>query len=114
MTDRPRRPPVPLLLAVRVALPGTYLGAAYYLGLPHPELPAPLAAAIYGTAIVGPVADAGGRARLGTQLRREITELTARHCGRPVDAVEADADAGRWLTATEAVEYGLVDSLLPG
>ena len=53
MTDRPRRPPLPLLLAVLVTLPGTYLGAAYYLGLPHPELPAPLAAAVYGTAIVG-------------------------------------------------------------
>jgi cation:H+ antiporter len=38
---------------VLVALPGTYLGAATYLGLPHPELPAPLAALIYGIAIVG-------------------------------------------------------------
>jgi len=38
---------------VLVALPGTYLGAAYYLGLPHPELPAPLAALVYGVAIVG-------------------------------------------------------------
>ena len=54
MTVHPRRrPPLPLLLAVLVALPGTYLGAAYYLGLPHPELPAPLAALVYGVAIVG-------------------------------------------------------------
>ncbi len=54
MTDRARRwPPLPLPLAVLIALPGTYLGAAYYLGLPHPELPAPLAALVYGIAIVG-------------------------------------------------------------
>ena len=54
MPDQHRRwPPLSLPLAVLVALPGTYLGAATYLGLPHPELPAPLAALIYGTAIVG-------------------------------------------------------------
>ena len=33
--------------------PGTYLGAAAYLGLPHPELAPPLAALVYGIAIVG-------------------------------------------------------------
>jgi cation:H+ antiporter len=38
---------------VLIALPGTYLGAATYLDLPHPELPAPLAALVYGAAIVG-------------------------------------------------------------
>ena len=54
MTDRPRWwPPLPLPLAVLIALPGTYLGAATYLDLPHPELPAPLAALVYGAAIVG-------------------------------------------------------------
>ena len=54
MTPPPRRrPPLPLVLAVLVALPGSWLGAATYLGLPHPELPAPLAALVYGTAIVG-------------------------------------------------------------
>ncbi|OZM81961.1 sodium:proton exchanger [Pseudonocardia sp. MH-G8] len=44
--------PLPLLLAVLVALPGTYLGAASYLGLPHPELPAPLGALVYGISII--------------------------------------------------------------
>jgi cation:H+ antiporter len=46
------RIPLPLPLAVLAALPGTYLGAGVYLGLPHPELPAPLAAVVYGVAIV--------------------------------------------------------------
>jgi cation:H+ antiporter len=45
-------PRLPLPLAVLAALPGTYLGAAEYLGLAHAELPAPLAAAVYGVAIV--------------------------------------------------------------
>ena len=45
-------PPFQLFAAVLVALPGTYLGGAYHLGLTHPELPAPLAASVYGIAIV--------------------------------------------------------------
>ena len=36
-----------------VTLPGVYLGAAHYLGLPHGQLPAALLALIYGIAIVG-------------------------------------------------------------
>jgi cation:H+ antiporter len=47
------RLPLTLPIAVLVALPGTYLGAATYLGLPHPELPPPLAALVYGIAIIG-------------------------------------------------------------
>ncbi|GAA2686324.1 MULTISPECIES: sodium:proton exchanger [Actinosynnema] len=44
----PRRLPV----AAAFALPGALLGAADYLGLPHPDLPPPIAAAIFGIAIV--------------------------------------------------------------
>jgi cation:H+ antiporter len=47
------RPPLALPLSVVIALPGTYFGAATHLGLPHPELPAPLAALVFGVAIVG-------------------------------------------------------------
>ncbi|MDR4215910.1 sodium:proton exchanger, partial [Bacillus paralicheniformis] len=31
----------------------TYLGAADYLGLPHPDLPAAIAVLIFGAAIIG-------------------------------------------------------------
>jgi cation:H+ antiporter len=48
-----RRFPFQLAIALVAALPGTYLGAATYLGLPHPELVPPLAALVYGIAIVG-------------------------------------------------------------
>ena len=52
MTDSRRFPPQ-LPIAFLMTLPGTYLGAATYLGLPHPELAPPLAALVYGIAIVG-------------------------------------------------------------
>jgi cation:H+ antiporter len=45
--------PLQLPLAVGAGLPGAYLGAADYLGLAHPELPPPLAALVFGVAIVG-------------------------------------------------------------
>jgi len=48
-----RRFPAQLPIAVAAALPGTYLGGATYLGLPHPEFAPPLAALVYGIAIVG-------------------------------------------------------------
>jgi cation:H+ antiporter len=48
-----RRLPPQLVLAVLLALPGAYLGAAAYLHLPHPELAPPLAALIFGVSIVG-------------------------------------------------------------
>ncbi|RKT54378.1 sodium:proton exchanger [Saccharothrix australiensis] len=54
-TGAPGRSTFPgrLLAAVGVALPGALLGAADYLGWPHPEPSPPLAAAVFGVAIVG-------------------------------------------------------------
>jgi cation:H+ antiporter len=48
-----RRFPPQLPTALLASLPGTCLGAATYLGLPHPEPSPPLAALVYGIAIVG-------------------------------------------------------------
>ncbi|RSM85253.1 sodium:proton exchanger [Kibdelosporangium aridum] len=45
--------PVQLPLAVCAALPGAYLGAADYLGLPHLSMPTVLAVAVFGLAVVG-------------------------------------------------------------
>ena len=53
MPDAAHRLTPPLPLAALVAVPGLYLGGADYLGWPHPELSSPLAAVIYGIAIVG-------------------------------------------------------------
>lgn len=33
-------------------------------------------------------------------------------CGRPVEQVIADADRDRWFSPEEAVEYGLIDTVL--
>jgi cation:H+ antiporter len=48
-----RRPPVAMMVAAASTLPGCYLGAAAYLGLPAPHLAEPLLALLFGGAIVG-------------------------------------------------------------
>jgi cation:H+ antiporter len=50
--DRSRFP-AQLAVAVAITVPGCYLGAADYLGWPHPGMPAALAAAVFGMAIIG-------------------------------------------------------------
>ena len=57
----------------------------------------------------GTATDVAIRAGVFAAMKREIAELTARHTGRSVEAVTADADRDRWFTAAEAQEYGLVD-----
>jgi ATP-dependent Clp protease protease subunit len=38
--------------------------------------------------------------------------ILARHTGQTVETIERDTDRDRWLTADQAVEYGLVDSIM--
>src|SRR5262245_190549 len=65
----------------------------------------------YG-AIRGVARDIEIQARQFEYLRKKMAELTAAHSGQPIERVIADADRDRWFTATEAVEYGLVDHVV--
>jgi ATP-dependent Clp protease, protease subunit len=38
--------------------------------------------------------------------------IIAHHTGQPEEKVAQDCDRDKWLTATEAKEYGLVDEVL--
>ena len=40
------------------------------------------------------------------------TELMAEHTGQPLEQIERDTERDRFMTAEEAVEYGLVDGIL--
>jgi len=44
--------------------------------------------------------------------RRLMAELTARHTGQSVERITIDGDRDRWFTATEALEYGMVDEVI--
>jgi ATP-dependent Clp protease protease subunit len=45
-------------------------------------------------------------------LRAKMNDLLAKHTGQPVERIERDTDRDRYLSADEAKEYGLVDSVI--
>ncbi|MCQ2156596.1 MAG: ATP-dependent Clp protease proteolytic subunit [Bacteroidales bacterium] len=45
-------------------------------------------------------------------LRKELYEIIARHSGQKYDKVFADSDRNFWMSACEAVEYGMIDKVL--
>lgn len=46
------------------------------------------------------------------RLRAETEEIMSRHTGKPVEKLRADTDRDRVLSASAAVEYGLVDQVV--
>jgi ATP-dependent Clp protease protease subunit len=48
-----------------------------------------------------------------TRVRTRVEEMLARHTGRSREQVSADIERDKVLTAQEAVEYGLVDRIVP-
>lgn len=53
----------------------------------------------------GPSAPSGVHA----ELAREMAELTSQYTGRTADEIHSDVERGRWFTAAEARDCGLVD-----
>ena len=52
------------------------------------------------------------QAREILRMRRQLEDLIARHSGQPVDRVRKDIDRDKYMTAGEAKEYGIVDTVL--
>jgi len=48
------------------------------------------------------------------RIKKEINELLARHAGKEVEDIKADTERDFWMTASEALDYGLVDEVLSG
>src|SRR5580704_11272191 len=60
----------------------------------------------------GQVSDIEIQAKDILQTRETLNEILAKHTGQPVERIAKDTDRDRFLTAGEAVEYGLVDETL--
>ena len=60
----------------------------------------------------GQATDIEIHARYILSLRERLYILMAQHTGRTVEEVARDSERDKFLTATEAVEYGLVDKVL--
>ena len=46
------------------------------------------------------------------KCRKELFNIISEHSGQPFDKVFADGDRNYWMTAQEALEYGMVDEIL--
>ncbi len=46
------------------------------------------------------------------KLRNELYEIIATHSGNPIEKIRKDSDRDYWMTAQEALEYGMIDEVL--
>jgi ATP-dependent Clp protease protease subunit len=63
-------------------------------------------------AVEGYAVDIAIQAEQFTIARRLMAELTAQHTGQTPERIIADGDRDRWFTATEALEYGMIDEVI--
>jgi len=52
------------------------------------------------------------QAREILRLKVRLNQILAGHTGQPVENIQRDSDRDRYMTAQQAVEYGLVDSVM--
>ncbi len=62
--------------------------------------------------VEGQASDIEITARHIAQTKRELYEILSSHSGKSIKSIEKDADRDFWMTANEAVSYGLIDSVI--
>jgi ATP-dependent Clp protease protease subunit len=67
---------------------------------------------IYGEGLAGQATDIQIHAKELIRLRQIISQLLSQHTGKPFDEVDRDVERDFILTATQSVEYGLIDRVL--
>ena len=48
------------------------------------------------------------------KTRDELCSIIAEHSGQPMEKILEDADRDFWMTSKEALDYGMIDSILKG
>ncbi|MGM0587959.1 MAG: ATP-dependent Clp endopeptidase proteolytic subunit ClpP [Bacteroidota bacterium] len=46
------------------------------------------------------------------RIKHQLSEILARHSGKDIEQVMDDSDRNKWMSAQEALDYGLVDKIL--
>ena len=46
------------------------------------------------------------------KTKQKLNEILAKNTGKPIDVIERDTDRDNYMTAQEAPEYGLIDSIV--
>jgi ATP-dependent Clp protease, protease subunit len=76
--------------------------------LPHAQILMHQGSAGFG----GTAADVEIYAEQLDKVGATLLQLISDHTGQPLDVVERDSRRDRWFTATEALEYGMVDHIV--
>jgi ATP-dependent Clp protease, protease subunit len=62
----------------------------------------------------GPATDIDIEAREILKMRERINQIIARETGQPMERVERDTDRNYWMSAEEAIAYGIVSRIIRG
>ncbi|TES92919.1 MAG: ATP-dependent Clp endopeptidase proteolytic subunit ClpP [Candidatus Cloacimonadota bacterium] len=46
------------------------------------------------------------------KMKKELNEILAKHTGQPISKIEKDSDRNFWMSAEEAKNYGIVDTVI--
>ncbi len=60
----------------------------------------------------GQASDIEITAREILKVKKELYTIISKHSGKPYEDVERDSDRDYWMTAPEALEYGMIDRVL--
>ncbi|HYB91598.1 MAG TPA: ATP-dependent Clp endopeptidase proteolytic subunit ClpP [Candidatus Binataceae bacterium] len=108
------RPPVSTLCVGQAASMGAVLLAAGAKGrryaLPHARI---LIHQLSG-GFEGQAADIEIHAREALRQREVMNQILAQHTGQPIERVGKDTDRDNFMSAQQAVEYGLIDDVIFG
>ena len=67
---------------------------------------------IAGGGISGQVSDIKIRSEYFVKLKDKLNKILAENTGKPLEVIEADTDRDNFMSAQEAVEYGLIDKVI--
>jgi ATP-dependent Clp protease protease subunit len=108
------KPPVSTLCVGQAASMGSFLLAAGAKGrryaLPHARI---LIHQLSG-GFEGQAADIEIQAREALRQKEILNEVLAHHTGKSVKQIEKDTDRDNFMSAAQAVEYGLIDEVITG
>ncbi len=81
------------------------------LALPHSRIMIhqPL---IYGGGISGQVSDIEIEAKELVRTKKIFIEIMSRHTSKPSNSIEKDVDRNNYMSAQEALEYGIIDRVV--
>jgi ATP-dependent Clp protease protease subunit len=108
------KPPVSTLCVGQASSMGALLLAAGAKGrrysLPHSRI---LIHQVSG-GFEGQASDIEIHAREALRLREILNEILSKHTGQNIKKVEKDTDRDNFMSAAQAVEYGLIDEVIAG